>query len=196
MRTASEEIVYFGRRMSERWMANAAGGNISIRVEDLIYISPRYADFKWGWQLEPEQIVSGYINGDELISNPFFSREGKAHLGIYCTFPEAQAIIHAHPHHVMPFCAANKPIEPIIDATMRFGTIEQIEYATPNTQELADNIVQGFRGKEALIRDYAAAVLLPKHGIFVAGQDIYAVFDTLVKINMNAWCILARNMLV
>lgn len=191
----SEEIVYFGRRMAERWMTNTAGGNISMRVEDQLYISPRYADYKWGWQLRPDQIVSGPVNSDELLTNPSFSREGKAHLDIYRTFPEAQAIIHAHPHHVMPFCAANKPIEPITDATMRFGTIEQIKYATPNTQELADNIVQGLRSKEALIRDYAAAVLLPKHGIFVVGQKIHAVFDTLVKINMNAWCILAQKML-
>ena len=195
MKTPREEIVYIGRRMSERWMTNAAGGNISLRLEDQIYISPRYADYKWGWQLRPEQIVSGPINSDELIANPSFSREGKAHLGIYRAFPEAQAIIHAHPHHVMPFCAANKPIEPIIDATMRFGAIEQIKYATPNTQELADNVVLGLRGKEALIRDYAAAVLLPKHGIIVVGKEIYAVFDTLVKINMNAWCILAQKML-
>jgi len=195
MRTPSEEIVYFGRRMAERWMTNAAGGNISIRGEDQIYISPRYADFKWGWQLEPEQMVSGSINSDELSTNPAFSREGKAHLSIYRAFPEAQAIIHAHPHHVMPFCAANKPIEPNIDATMRFGSIEHIKYATPNSQELADNIVEGLRGKEALIQDYAAAVLMPKHGIIVVGQDIYAVFDTLVKINMNAWCILAEKML-
>jgi L-fuculose-phosphate aldolase len=195
MRAPREEIVYFGRRMAERWMTNAAGGNISIRVEDQIYISPRYADFKWGWQLKPEQIISGPINSDELLANPSFSREGKAHLGIYRAFAEAQAIIHAHPHHVMPFCAANKPIEPIIDATMRFGTIEQINYATPNTQELADNIVQGLRGKEPLIGEYAAAVLMPRHGIIVVGQDIYAVFDTLVKINMNAWCILAGKIL-
>lgn len=194
-RTPAEEIVYFGRRMAARWMTNAAGGNISMRVADHIYISPRYADFKWGWQLEPEQIVSGPIEGDALLSNPAFSREGKAHLSIYRAFPKAQAIIHAHPHHVMPFCAANKSIEPIIDATMQFGPIEPVKYAAPNSQELADNIVQGLRGKESLIHNYAAAVLMPKHGIIIAGTEICAVFDTLVKINMNAWCLLAKKML-
>lgn len=174
-------------------MINAAGGNISMRVEDRIYISPRYADFKWGWQLNPEQIVSGPIDGDELTINPSFSREGKAHLGIYRAFPEAHAIIHAHPHHVMPFCAANKPIESVIDAADIFGTIEQVAYAPPNTQQLADNIVEGLRGKETLMQEYAAAVLLPRHGIFIAGKDLYAAFDSLVKINMNAWCILAQK---
>jgi len=193
MRTPNEEIVHIGRRMAQQWMTNTAGGNISLRVEDQIYISPRYADFKWGWQLAPEQIVSGPIAGDEWATNPAFSREGKAHLEIYRTFPEAQAIIHAHPHYVMPFCAANKPIESMIDATDQFGTIEQIPYAPPNSQELADNIVAGLRGKAALIKRYAAAVLLPRHGIFIAGKNLYTAFDTLVKINMNAWCILAQN---
>ena len=76
MSTPSEEIVNIGRRMAERWMTNAAGGNISMRVEDKIYISPRYADYKWSWQLKPEQIIAGPINSDELLSNPAFSREG------------------------------------------------------------------------------------------------------------------------
>jgi len=195
MRTPSDEIVHIGRRMADRWMTNAAGGNISLRIEDQIYISPRYADFKWGWQLNPEQIVSGPIIGDAILSNPAFSREGKVHLGIYRAFPQAQAIIHAHPHHVMPFCAANKPLESIIDATDMFGTIEQVVYAPPNTQELADNTVERLRGKEELMQEYAAAVMLPRHGVFIAGKDLYAAFDTLVKINMNAWCILAQKMI-
>ncbi|MBC8332771.1 MAG: class II aldolase/adducin family protein [Anaerolineae bacterium] len=195
MKTPVEEILYFGRRMTERWINNTAGGNISVRADDEMFISPRFADYQWGWQLEPEQIVSGPIEGDALLSHPAFSREGKAHLGIYHSFPEAQAIIHAHPHFIMPFCAADKPIESTIDATDMFGTIEQADYAIPNTQELADNIVAGLRGKNKLMAEYAAAILLPRHGIFVAGKDLYAVYDTLVKINMNAWCIIAQKML-
>lgn len=68
-------------------------------------------------------------------------------------------------------------------------------YATPNSQELADNIVEGLRGKEDQIADFAAAVLMPKHGITLAGKDLYATFDTLVKIDMTAWSILAQSML-
>lgn len=194
MRTPIQEIVEIGQRMSDRWMTNAAGGNISVRVGDQIYISPRYAGYKWNWQLSPEDIVSGPINSDDLLNNPSFSREGRAHLSIYRAFLGAKAVIHAHPFHVLPFCAANKPIEPILDATMRFGTIGLAKYAVPNTQDLADNVVEGLRGKEDLMRDYAAAVLLPKHGIVIAGKDLYAAFDTLVKIDLNAWCILAQSM--
>ena len=191
----NELIVEIGRRMAGRWSANAAGGNISLRTGDQIHISPRYADYQWGWQLKPEQIVSGPINNDTLVDHPAFSREGRAHLAIYRAFPEAKAIIHAHPFHVMPFCAATKPIEPLIDAAMIFGSIEPVSYAPPNSQELANNIVTGLRGKEELIASFAAPVLMPKHGVMIAGKDLYAALEALIKIDMNAWCILAQKLL-
>jgi L-fuculose-phosphate aldolase len=188
-------VAEIGRRMAGRWSANAAGGNISLRTDDQIYISPRFADYKWGWQLEPEQIISGPINDDTLLSHPNFSREGRAHLAIYRAFPEAKAIIHAHPFYVMPFCAASKPIEPVIDAATIYGTVEPVAYAAPNSQELAENIVAGLRGKEQLMTDFAAPVIMPKHGVMIAGKDLYAALETLVKIDMNAWCVLAQKML-
>jgi len=195
MSNPDELIVEIGRRMAGRWAANAAGGNISMRVGDQIHISPRYADYRWGWQLQPEQILSGPIEDDTLVGHPSFSREGLAHLAIYRAFPEARAIVHAHPFHVMPFAAAAKPMPPLIDASMIFGTIEPVAYATPNTQELADNVVAGLQGKEQLMADFAAPVLLPKHGVFVAGKDLYASLEAVVKIDMNAWCILAQKLL-
>jgi len=195
MSNPDELIVEIGRRMAGRWAANAAGGNISMRVGDQIHISPRYADYRWGWQLQPEQILSGPIEDDTLVGHPSFSREGLAHLAIYRAFPEARAIVHAHPFHVMPFAAAAKPMPPLIDASMIFGTIEPVAYATPNTQELADNVVAGLQGKEQLMADFAAPVLLPKHGVFVAGKDLFASLEAVVKIDMNAWCILAQKLL-
>jgi len=191
----NELIVEIGRRMARRWSANTAGGNISLRVGNKMYITPRYADLKWGWQLTPDQIVSGPIVGDTLVGHPDFSREGRAHLAIYRAFPEAQAIIHAHPFHVMPFCAASKSIEPLIDAATIFGTVESVPYAAPNSQELAENIVAGLRGKEALMVEFAAPVLMPKHGVMIAGKDLHTVFEALIKVDMNAWCTLAQKLI-
>ena len=166
-----------------------------MRSNDEMYISPRYADYKWGWQLTPAQIISGPVHDDTLLEHPNFSREGRAHLAIYRAFPEAKAIIHAHPFYVMPFCAAAKPIEPVLDAADIFGTVEPVPYAPPNSQELADNIVGGLQGKESLIAEFAAPVLMPRHGVMIAGKDLYAALETLIKIDMNAWCVLAQKML-
>jgi len=37
----------------------------------------------------------------------------------------------------------------------------------------------------------AAAVLMPRHGIIVAGVDLWAAIDALEVINLNAWCLIA-----
>ena len=195
MTNPNQLIAEIGRRMASRWATNAAGGNISMRVGDQIHISPCFADLKWGWQLQPEQIVHGPIADDTLVGTPTFSREGLAHLAIYRAFPEAQAIIHAHPFHVMPFAAAAKAIPPLIDAATIFGTIEPVPYTTPNTRELADQVVEGLRGQEDLMVKFAAPVLLPKHGVFVAGKDLYVCLEAVTKIDMNAWCVLAQKLL-
>jgi L-fuculose-phosphate aldolase len=112
--------------MFERHLTDLAGGNISVREGDTIYITPRYADNKWRWKLNPSDIVSGPVLTDELKSHPSFSREGISHLTVYRSFPEVRAIIHAHPFHILPFCAEQKSIPPVLRSTRKYGEIKQI----------------------------------------------------------------------
>jgi L-fuculose-phosphate aldolase len=195
MPTLPEQITLVGRRMFERRLTDMAGGNISARDGNTLYISPRYAGSRHHWQLEPEQIISGPVDSDELLENPLFSREGKAHLEIYRTFPDAHAVIHAHPFHIQPFAVAGVPIYPVMEATQKFGTIELIKFAPAHSMDLAKNVVAGLKSKEAQIRQQAGAVLMPRHGIILAGPDLLAVVDALERIDTNAWVILAQRML-
>ena len=195
METTAEKIAYVGRRMFERRLTDMAGGNVSAREGDRLYISPRYSGSRRHWQLTPEDIIWGDIHTDELLDHPGFSREGKAHLAVYRNFPDVTGIIHAHPFHVLPFCVAGRPIEPVLEATQKFGVTKVIKGAPAHSDELAANIVQGLTGMEPNIRKQAAAVLLPKHGIFVAGKDLFAAIDAVERIDWNAWCILAQGSL-
>ncbi|HAJ37025.1 MAG TPA: hypothetical protein DCL15_15195 [Chloroflexi bacterium] len=193
-RPIPEQIVYVARRMFERRLTDMAGGNISARAGDAIYITPRYAGSKQHWQLSTEDILCGALTGEELLRQPRFSREGKAHLAIYREFPDVGAVIHAHPFHVLPFCVAGRAIEPVIEATQKFGVTPVVPFAPAHSADLAQHVVDGLRGREASIRKQAAAVLLPKHGIIVAGLDLWAAIDALERIDWNAWCILSQGM--
>ena len=139
--------------------------------------------------------MSGPVLTEELKSHPDFSREGVSHLTVYRAYPQVKAIIHAHPFHILPFCAANKPIPPVLRATRKYGEISLIEDSPPYSQEQADLIVASFKGKEQLLGDVAAAVLLPYHGIFIAGKDLNTALDTLERIDTNAWCIFAQKLI-
>lgn len=195
MQSIPELLAYVGRRMFERRLADMAGGNISARDGHTIYISPRYSGSKHHWQLNPEDIICGPVDSDDLLDNPKFSREGKAHLAVYRAFPDVLGIVHAHPFHVLPFCVAERPIEPVLEATQKFGLVPVIKGAPAHGRELAQNIVDGLRGKEENIRKQAAAVLMPKHGILVAGKDVMAALDALERIDWNCWCIMAQNLI-
>jgi L-fuculose-phosphate aldolase len=192
MESIAEQIAYVARRMFERRLTDMAGGNVSARCDDTIYISPRFSGSRHHWQIDPAGVLSAPLAGDELLAHPMGSRESKVHLAIYRHFPEVTGIIHAHPFHVLPFCVAERPIEPVLEATQKFGVIPVVKGAPAHSPDLASNVVAGLKGREANIRKQAAAVLAPRHGIFVAGKDLLAAIDALERIDWNAWCILAQ----
>ena len=195
MSSIPEQMMVAGRRLFERRLLDMAGGNISVRDGDTMYITARYSGSQRHWQNQPENILAGNVAADELLENPAFSREGKAHLAIYRRFPDVGAVVHAHAFHILPFCAFGRPIEPVLEQTQKFGVIEVIEHAPAHSAELANNIVAGLAGQEARIRKQAAAVLMPQHGIIVAGKDLWATVDALERIDWNAYCILVQRSL-
>ncbi|MCX6071761.1 MAG: class II aldolase/adducin family protein [Chloroflexi bacterium] len=189
------ELAEIARRMFDRKLLDMAGGNLSARCGENIVISPRYAGSKKHWQLKPEDFIEGRIDSDDLLEDPRFSREGKAHLAIYRTLPIVNGVIHAHAFHVLPFAAQGKPIPPVLEGTQKFGTVPVAPYAPTQSAELAANAVQLLKVQEGALRAQAAAVILPTHGILIAGKDIWAAADALEQIDWNAWCLIAGKLL-
>ncbi len=53
-------ITEIGRLMFDRHLTDSAGGNLSVRMNDLILITPRMAGSVYRWCLDPEQYGSGF----------------------------------------------------------------------------------------------------------------------------------------
>ena len=190
-----EQLAGIARRLFERKLLDTAGGNLSARFGENLIISPRYAGSKRHWQLTPDDFIEGPILGDEMLSHPRFSREGKAHLGLYRALPIVRGVIHAHPFHVLPFAALSRPIPPVLEGTQKFGTVPVAPFAPAHSAELAAYAVELIQQQQAALQIQAAAVILPTHGILVAGKDIWAAADALERIDWNAWCLLAMKTL-
>jgi ribose 5-phosphate isomerase B len=181
----------FGRRLTD-----AAGGNISVRVGDQVCITPRYSGSKRHWQLEPNQVLISDLDGNKFEGDGDISREAKVHYRLYKEFPDGTAVLHSHPRHVMVFVASGQPIEPIFEATLKFGTIPVVnKFAPAHSEKLADFIAEAMQGKEEAIRKYAVAVMAPWHGLFVIGKDLDAAFDLTERIDTNAYAILMSRLL-
>jgi L-fuculose-phosphate aldolase len=191
-----ELICDAARLMFERKLTDMSGGNLSARDgSGGMYITPRYAGSKQHWNLEPADLLQVDIESDEILDNPRCSRETRMHLAVYRHYPEVQAVIHAHPFHVLPFVVAEKPIPAVLESTQKFESIELVPFAPAHSQDLADNVVAGLRARAASIRKQAAAVLLPRHGIVVAGKDVLNTVDALERLDWQAWCVLAGRFL-
>ena len=184
------KIAETGRLVFERHLTDAAGGNISVRVGDLVCITPRYSGSKRHWQLRPDQVLVSDLLGNKLDGDGDISREAKVHYRLYEEFPDATSVLHSHARNVMVFVAACQAIEPVLEATLKFDTIPMTGYAPAHSEKLADSIAGAFRGRGDAIKKYAAAVIAPWHGLFVVGKDIDAAFDLTERIDTNAYCIL------
>jgi L-fuculose-phosphate aldolase len=192
---ARRKIAETGRLVFERHLTDAAGGNISVRVGDSVCITPRYSGSKRHWQLHPDQVLVSDLSGNKLDGDGDVSRESKVHYRLYQEFPDATAVLHSHARNVMVFVASGQPIEPVLEATLKFDTIPVTRFAPAHSEKLADAIVDAVRGKEEYIRKYATAVIAPWHGLFVIGKDLDAAFDLTERIDTNAYCILMSRFL-
>jgi L-fuculose-phosphate aldolase len=186
-----ELIVFIGKQMFDRNLTDVAGGNISVRIDDKIYMTPSYAGGHDHWDLSVDQILTLDLEGNKLDGVGKVSREAKVHLVLLNEFyPEGQAVLHTHPRNVLVYCAAEKPMPPVLYCTRKYGYIPQCVDAASGTDDLALNIADSVRAQTSWVKNKAAPVMAPRHGLFVLSNDLYNAFDATERIDTNAYCIL------
>lgn len=190
-----QHIARLGALMYERRLTDAAGGNISARVGDVVCITPRFSGSKHQWQLRPEQVLVVDWEGRKLDGDGDISREAKAHLRLLSAFPVGRAVVHGHPQSALVFCVLRQPIPPVLESTLKFGTVPVAEFAPAHSAQLAENLCACLAGQEERIKKQAAAVLAPWHGLFVLGKDLDAAYDAFERIDGNARLLLQMGAL-
>jgi L-fuculose-phosphate aldolase len=174
------------RMLYDRKLFDSAGGNLTVRVGDRIYMSPRYAGSRRRWQLDAEDFLVLDREGTLLAGRGEISREGEMHLAIYRSFPLAGAVLHAHSENIMVFVSRCRPIPVTSEQTDKYGTIEFVEHAPSHSKELGENVVAGLLPKRDALESHGIACLIPRHGIVCVAQDLDVVYDTLERIDRGA----------
>ena len=194
--TIPELIIYTAKFMFERDITDIAGGNISVRDGDTVYMTPTLAGNKFHWNIDTDDVVVGSMSKiDDLYKHPRFTREGFSHLSIYQAFPYVNAVIHAHPKYILPFVAKSKTIPWILNASKSFGDLQYHVEADQYSQDQANKIVEVLKGQEERMKKKAAGVLMPRHGVIVASCDLMTALDCVQRMNTNAYAVLAQKWL-
>jgi len=195
MNDVKQHMIEIARLIYGRFLSDSAGGNISVRHEGRIYVSPRFMGSIYRYQITPEQISVLDAAHNVLEGPADLSREVRMHLAVYDHLPEIGSVIHAHPRWMMVFAAAGRTMKPVLEYTAKFGDVECVPEVKAHSQELAEQVVQvALRRREQLQR-YAMGVLLPKHGVAVLGHDLDNAYDTLERLENNARCALLSRLL-
>ena len=153
---AAGQDLFFGR------LNNSHSGNMSIRINRMLAITRTGAMLH---RLEFPDIVETPIAEDDL-ETPRASRELPVHRAIYLG-TDAQAIVHAHPPHLVALSMVTDTIRPI-DA--------EGEYYYPNgvpvlTVSQAVASVEVAHAVTPLLRTHHIGVV-KGHGSFAVGRDL------------------------
>lgn len=181
------EIALYARLLAERGYSVAQEGNISVRFsENRFLITPTNL-------LKPftraRDIVEIDASGNRVRGKRKPTSELFTHLEICKRYPDALAVVHAHPPFAVLCSAAGynpleKPFLP--EAAMFLKNAVFAPYARPSTDRGA-----------GIIRDLAPganAVVMDRHGSFTWGRDLqtaFALLEILEKTCKLAW--LARQ---
>lgn len=179
----------------DRKLLDSAGGNVTTRFGDRVYMTRSYAGGRHQWNLRPEDILVLDLEGNILAGEGEFSREGAVHMACYHAFPEAGCVIHAHSLNIMPFVVSQTPLPPMSEQTDKYGPIGFCKWAATHTPELAINVVDALRPLAHELRSHPIATMIPRHGIFVAGTDLNTTYDTLERLDRNAYIALMSRLL-
>ena len=185
------KMVEIAHLMYDRFMTNSAGGNLSCRVGDYIYISPRYLGSKNQWKLTEEMILVfdndfNIVEGDPARA----SRETAMHFGCYGRYPAVNGVIHAHPKYLNVFAATGRPLTPTSQYTEKYGVIDIVPNIPAISQELADAVVAALEPHEAEMSNHGVALILSWHGVMMTGHTLEDAYDTLERLEWSAMTML------
>ncbi|APU14899.1 MULTISPECIES: class II aldolase/adducin family protein [Actinoalloteichus] len=182
-------LVDAGRRLDALGLSPGTSGNLSIREDDRIHMSPT-------------GVSLGALSVDELsvldlgspadrahVAGPKASKEFPLHQALYRRDPEVRAVVHLHSTHAAAYSclpawsqhSAMPPITPYF--VMNVGQLPLIPYAAPGDQDQA-------LGIESLTFPFRA-VLLQNHGPVVGGASMDRAVAMAIEIEETARLLLA-----
>jgi methylthioribulose-1-phosphate dehydratase len=173
---AAAAIIDAGRRLDARGWAMGGAGNYSIRLKDgsfAVTVSGRHKG-----HLEPADVMRVDAEGRSLDGNRP-SAETQAHVGIYRTRPQANAVLHTHSVPAVVLTRLDRRADRIsvagyemLKALPGFDTHEA-EAVLPILDNDQDMDRLGARAEQALCADpRAPAYLIRDHGLYAWGGSM------------------------
>jgi L-fuculose-phosphate aldolase len=166
LQAAREQLVSHCGRLIADGLAVGAAGNMSVRVGDLIAITPSGVRYS---ELIPSDICIVTLAGDEVDARDVPSSELPMHLAVYAA-TGAGAVVHTHSAEVVALSVANDELPAVHYAiTGLGGPVRVAPYTRFGSAGLAEAAI-------GALADRSAAIL-ENHGAICYGRTLTEAYD-------------------
>jgi L-fuculose-phosphate aldolase len=160
------DLVAFARRMASDGLALGTSGNLSVRRQDLIAITPSGVPYE---RMTPDGICLVRVADGTPLPGLRPSTETPMHLAVYRA-TGAGAIVHTHSSFVVALSTLLDELPAVHYAMADLGGIVRVApYVRFGTPELAESAVAALAGRNA--------VILRNHGALTCGPDLARAYD-------------------
>ncbi|MCR4425591.1 MAG: class II aldolase/adducin family protein [Firmicutes bacterium] len=164
-RETKQKIVDACRFMQAERMVLGTWGNISVRTEAGVIITPSRVNYD---TMTPDDLVTVDLNGRVIEGNRVPSSETDLHTAIYRRREDIGCVVHNHSLYASVFAAAEMDIPPIVEEQSQIigGTVRCTPEYIPAGHhiDLANLAAQTLEDKNA--------VLISHHGAVCCGKDM------------------------
>jgi ribulose-5-phosphate 4-epimerase/fuculose-1-phosphate aldolase len=175
-----EQMVEVAASLFRRGYSAGTAGNLSVRCEDRVFITPTNSSFG---SVQAGEIAEVGLDGTRIGAN-VPSKEIPFHLGIYSIRPDCRAVVHLHSTYATAVaclaaldCAdALAPLTPYY--AMRVRRLPVVEYRPPGDARLAELIAEAAAGTDA--------ILLRNHGLVTLGRDLFSAAALAEEVEQQA----------
>ena len=156
-----EAVASASRHLAQTGLVIGTAGNVSARQGDLIAVTPTGSDLG---DLTAEMITVIDLDGEIVDGDLAPTSEVPLHTGIYKA-TNALAITHAHAMASTAVSCCHDELPPLHYNCLELGGAPRTAaYATFGSQELADNVIEALKGRNA--------ALMQNHGSVAYGSTM------------------------
>lgn len=165
---AADLLIEHGLRLNVDGLALGPAGNLSVRVDGLIAITPSQIPYD---RVTPEMICFVDIDGNQVGGTGRLSAETPMHLLIYRN-TAAQSVVHTHSPKAVALSAVTGTLPAVHYCILRAAsgpTVHVAPYERFGSDELARSAFDGLQDR--------TAVILQNHGTLTYGSDLAEAYE-------------------
>ena len=160
-----QDLATFGRRMISDGLAIGTAGNLSVRIGDVVAITPSSIPYD---QVKPDDVCVVHLDGVQLAGGRI-SSEWPMHSGIYRT-TDARAVVHTHSEEAVAVSLVHDELPAVHYAIVALGgPVPVVAYTRFGSDGLAESVMK-------VLSDHSAAIL-QNHGVVTYGATLTQAYD-------------------